>query len=130
VLIVAIICFIILLRKKSRGSKTVSPASPAAGSGIPMKLEVLSGRCLTAATLLHMTGELYIGSGPGCDITFADSKVAPRHARIVQRDNAIFIEDMNSPTGTLIGGMRIQGSNRLRSGDVISVGDSDFCLKF
>jgi hypothetical protein len=37
---------------------------------------------------------------------------------------------MNSPTGTFIGGMRIQGSNRLRSGDVISVGDSDFSLKF
>jgi hypothetical protein len=136
-IIVAIICFIILLRKKSRGTKAAAPASQAApaarqasGNAIPMKLEVLSGRCLTTATLLHMNGELYIGSGPGCDITFADSKVAPQHARIVRRDNAIFIEDMNSPTGTFIGGMRIQGSNRLRSGDVISVGDSDFSLKF
>jgi hypothetical protein len=132
VLIVAIICFIILLRKKRKASvPQVAFTSPQmSGNAIPMKLEVLSGRCLTTATLLHMNGELYIGSGPGCDITFADPKVAPHHARIVQRDNAIFIEDMNSPTGTFIGGMRIQGSNRLRSGDVISVGDSDFSLKF
>jgi hypothetical protein len=132
VIIVAIICFIVLFRKKRKepASQAVPASRQAAGNAIPMKLEVLSGRCLTTATLLHMNGELYIGSGPGCDITFADSKVAPHHARIVQRDNAIFIEDMNSPTGTFIGGMRIQGSNRLRSGDVISVGDSDFSLKF
>jgi hypothetical protein len=134
VVIVAFICFIVLLKKKSEEPETASTASPAArqgaGTGIPMKLEVLSGNCLTTATTLYLSGELYIGSGPGCDITFADPMVAPHHARIAKKDNAIVLEDMNSPTGTFLGGMRIQGANRLRSGDVISIGDSDFSLKF
>lgn len=42
----------------------------------------------------------------------------------------IYVEDMNSASGTAIGGMKIQGLNRLRSGDVLSIGEVEFCLKF
>lgn len=128
VVIVAVICFVILLKKKKE--VVAEDGGAAAMGGIPMRLEVYEGNCTTEASILYLAGELFIGSGPGCNLTFADAGVAPHHAKIVMRNNMIYIEDLNSPTGTYLGGMRIQGQNRLRSGDIISVGNSEFSLKF
>ena len=65
-----------------------------------------------------------------CDIVLQDSCVSPVNTRIVFKDGMIYVEDMNSASGTAIGGMKIQGLNRLRSGDVLSIGEVEFCLKF
>ena len=95
-----------------------------------MKLEVYSGNCISRGITLYLTDILTIGSSPQCNLRFDNPDVDPIHSRIVLKDQIIYIEDLNSKEGTFLGGMRIQGQNRLRSGDVISIGEVEFCLRF
>lgn len=128
VLVVTIICTIILLKRKKKNKAQVAQENPA--GKIPMKLEVFSGNCLTKATLLYLGETFTIGSGSTCDLIFTGADIAQVHARLIMHNNMIVIEDLSSLGGTYLGGMRIQGQNRLRSGDVISIGDAEFSLKF
>lgn len=62
--------------------------------------------------------------------TTSDGQMANFEVELTFKDGMIYVEDMNSASGTAIGGMKIQGLNRLRSGDVLSIGEVEFCLKF
>ncbi len=129
VVIVAIICLTILMKRKYPDEEKTRGQAPAAGA-IAMKLEVYAGTCVNRASTLYLTDVLTIGSAPGCGLIFQDPDVAPVNSRIFVRNQMIYIEDLNSKEGTALGGMRIQGQNRLRSGDVISIGSVEFSLKF
>lgn len=151
VLIVGV-CLIILVRKrKSRKKESQSGAenrqdqnaaahagrAAALGGGIgtgglrlSMKLEVYAGNCVSRTALICLTDSLVIGSAPECDLVFRDQDVSPQNSRVFIKDQMIYIEDLNSAAGTALGGMRIQGQNRLRSGDVISIGNVEFSFKF
>lgn len=102
---------------------------PPAGA-IYMRLEVVAGAYAGKTDVFYLADELLVGRDRACDIVWKDAAVAERHARIFQRDHVIYIEDLETAGGTAIGGMRIHGSNRLRSGDEISVGPVRFVLKF
>lgn len=129
------ICVLLLVRKRKAvraGKRPDSKPGQAkgAGAGIAMKLVVYSGKCKRQSTMFYLAEPIVIGRAPGCDVVFADPEVSPRNSRIFIRNQMICIEDLNSAAGTALGGMRIQGQNRLRSGDVISIGNVEFCFKF
>jgi pSer/pThr/pTyr-binding forkhead associated (FHA) protein len=44
-------------------------------------------------------------------------EVSRHHARLVQRQGWLFIEDLGSTSGTLVNGVDIRGQRRLHSGD-------------
>lgn len=146
------VCLIILVRKRSSG-KADSPsrgknrqdpdmaahaggaAAACGGMGagglrLAMKLEVYSGNCVSRPASICLTDSFMIGSAPECDLVFGDQDVSPQNSRVFIKDQMIYIEDLNSAEGTALGGMRIQGQNRLRSGDVISIGNVEFSFKF
>ena len=100
------------------------------GPAIPFAYDVLFGECLSAQHELQLAKPIYIGRANICNIIFNDPDVADVHARIVINDNEIYLEDLNSPTGTYLQDMRIQNSNKLRSGDRISVGDCEIVIRF
>lgn len=134
-LIFAGICAVIFAGKRrpvqtEKRQRPESGQTQGAGVGIAMKLEVYSGKCKRQSATFYLSEPIVIGSAPECDVVFADPEVSPRNSRIFIRDQTICIEDLNSAEGTALGGMRIQGKNRLRSGDVISIGDVEFCFKF
>lgn len=134
VLILAGVCVLIFAGKR-RSTRAAAPPQAAGqakspGAGIAMKLEVYSGRCMSQSAVFYLAEPIVIGSAPECDLVFADTEVAPQNSRIFLKDQMIYIEDLNSAEGTALGGMRIQGQNRLRSGDVISIGDVEFSFKF
>lgn len=89
--------------------------------GIPVELEVLSGRCTTKRKRFYLTQELIIGSAANCDIVFDSKAVSARNTRVFLQKGNIYIEDLKSSRGTAIGGMRIYAPNILRSGEVISI---------
>lgn len=137
VIVILLLIIVILLCKNKKihhqnemasGARPVTTDSKV--SGIAMRLEVHLGNCANKEMRLSLTDELTIGSDHHCDIVFQDSCVSPVNTRIVFKDGMIYVEDMNSASGTAIGGMKIQGLNRLRSGDVLSIGEVEFCLKF
>ncbi len=67
--------------------------------------------------------EVTIGRGVGNTIHFRDPWLSRAHARIVLRDDAHVLEDLNSRNGTFVNGAAIPGCMQLSSGDVIALGD-------
>ena len=60
---------------------------------------------------------------------FRDSKhrvVSRDHAEISKIDDDFVIRDLNSKKGTWLNGKRITAEERLRDGDVLSIGDLEF----
>jgi hypothetical protein len=124
-LLAGIAAVIIIIIVKHPGKK-----SDAGKSGIYMKLDIISGRCRTKKREFYLNNELLIGKNPKCDIIFADPGVSDKNSRIFIGGNIIYIEDLGSVNGTAISGMKIFAQNRLRGGDIISIGNVSFSLKF
>jgi diguanylate cyclase (GGDEF)-like protein len=90
-------------------------------------LLVLAGESLGQMFRIEQS-ETSIGRAADAAIHLPDDGVSRRHARIVQRDGELCIEDLDSANGTLLNDHRI-GSAVLRDGDKIQVGSTTI-LKF
>ncbi|MBI1422961.1 MAG: FHA domain-containing protein [Gammaproteobacteria bacterium] len=55
------------------------------------------------------------------DLRLEDTTVSSHHARIVQKEAGVFVEDCDSTNGTLVNGIPVQ-ERKLKNGDVIVVG--------
>jgi FHA domain len=65
-----------------------------------------------------------VGSSRDNDIMIAEETIASHHARITQRRlGRFFIADLHSGTSTLINGVRVEKSAKMRSGDEVQFGD-------
>ncbi len=124
VIIAAGISVMALIKKRNQGK------AASVSDRIAMKLEVYAGNCVSKKSVFYLRDSFIIGSAKTCDLVFSNQDVAPQNSRIFIKNQMIYIEDLNSNEGTALGGMRIQGENRLRSGDVISIGTVEFSLKF
>jgi diguanylate cyclase (GGDEF)-like protein len=72
--------------------------------------------------------EVVIGRSAEADIRLQDAGVSRRHARVLLKEGALLIEDLESANGTFIGGHRVRKA-RLRDGDNFQLG-SNSILKF
>lgn len=91
-------------------------------NGIRIHFQVERGHCTTRKRVFYLVEELVIGRAPTCDLVFNESEVSEKNSRIRLRNGEVYIEDLESGKGTSIGGMRIYAANRLRNGDVITIG--------
>lgn len=117
---VAVLAAVVLVLKKSR-----APAD-----SVRMGVEVLSGRVTKLKKDYYLTEQILIGTDKRCHIVIDDPGAAPVNTRIFKQGQMIYIEDMDSPGGTLLGGMRLYSSNRLRSGDDITIGSVTLRILF
>jgi pSer/pThr/pTyr-binding forkhead associated (FHA) protein len=62
-----------------------------------------------------------IGRSPDCDVFLDDVTVSRKHAVLVQKEGAFFIEDQGSLNGTFLNRKRIE-SGRLENGDELQIG--------
>jgi hypothetical protein len=70
-------------------------------------------------------GEATIGRGGGCTISLpADTFVSQVHARVVERDGQLFVEDLGSTNGTFLNGKQVAKTARLRKGDQVQIGST------
>ncbi len=75
--------------------------------------------------LLLEHGEMTIGRAESCDLgLFGDAGVDRIHARIKRDGDDFLLCDEHSTSGTWVNDVRINGSHRLHSGDLIRVGKS------
>ena len=63
-----------------------------------------------------------VGRSPDCDIFLDDVTVSRKHAILVQRDGAYWIEDQGSLNGTYVNRRRIEEATKLGSGDELQIG--------
>ncbi len=146
IIAVPVVIILVNVRKKKKLSASVAeqgsagysdtaypvqkgPAEVLDGS-VPMDIEVQAGLCLNVDRTVYILNEIRIGRDQGCDIVFNDPSLMPVQARIIRNGDDYIIEDFSNPSNVAIGGMRINGRNPLRSGDVITCGNIQFVLRF
>jgi pSer/pThr/pTyr-binding forkhead associated (FHA) protein len=67
--------------------------------------------------------ELTIGRAGGCHIALPnDTFASTLHARVFERNGAVYVEDLGSTNGTYVNGNRLAAPVVLRPGDRVQVG--------
>lgn len=127
-LILLIIIAVLLLRKKQPSGNNAPDDE--SGRGIPVEIEVLSGMCYNPGLKFRLRRNLTIGTDRGCDLVFEDAKMQPMHAVISAGESGVMLEEACEAGVTYIGGMKIFAPNRLRSGDIITIGSTSFRITF
>ncbi len=73
---------------------------------------------------VHVDGdEATIGRVEGNDVVLASTGVSKRHARIVVRPDDVVVMDLKSTNGTFVDGTRINGTQPVKRGSEVKVGD-------
>ena len=91
-----------------------APGGLGAGS-----LVMPSGERVSLGELVTTVGRL-----PESTLTIEDGNVSRRHAEIRPNRAGYLLVDLGSTNGTLVNGIRLDGEQRLRDGDIISFGST------
>jgi len=121
-----------MLVKDEPGSETTMSYTPEdAEEGAALTLEELGteGPALVVRSGGGRAGEHFvprgerttIGRSPDCDVFLDDVTVSRKHAVLVHKDDAYYIEDQGSLNGTFVNRKRVE-SARLEDGDEVQVG--------
>lgn len=72
---------------------------------------------------------LIFGRDETCDVVLPSKRVSRRHARFFTESDALFCEDLGSNNGVFVGGARIQGTQEIRPGPAIEIGEFHIRIK-
>jgi pSer/pThr/pTyr-binding forkhead associated (FHA) protein len=103
--------------------ETRKPAGGPIDSAVVIDLDSDSTR-----TPFNLDGPTPIGRSPENGLVLDDTTVSTFHARLWPQGDHWFIEDLTSRNGTFVNGRRLDGRQKLNSGDEIKVGRRE--LKF
>jgi hypothetical protein len=103
-----------------------SPESASDGHHLQPRLEVIAAMGYDPGTLLDLSGGVTLGRADVADIRVEDQFASSSHARIYERGDAMYIEDMGSTNGTYLNGRELQSSERLNPSDLIRIGDTEY----
>jgi pSer/pThr/pTyr-binding forkhead associated (FHA) protein len=67
-------------------------------------------------------GRTLVGRGEHCDLRIDDEAVSTDHLEIERRGSSLLATDLDSRNGTLLNGDPVEGTRRLRDGDVLVAG--------
>lgn len=123
-----ILSAILLRRKRPADSETVGRGVSL--RGIPVQIEILDGACYNANLSFHLRRNLTVGTDKGCDLVFDDPLMQPMHAVITNSNGIVTIGECADAGVTSVGGMKIFAPNRLRSGDIVTIGSTTFRVFF
>jgi hypothetical protein len=71
-----------------------------------------------------------VGRGGQNDLVLTgDDFASARHARIEVRGDGVWVQDLDSTNGTYVNGARVAGAQRVDSGDVLRVGETDLLVE-
>jgi len=87
-------------------------------SDIELELHFEDGRRLRE----HRALPLLIGRDPGCGLVLRTWRVARAHARLLRRENEIWVEDLGSLLGTTVNGVRVASHGPLQARDELVIG--------
>jgi hypothetical protein len=101
---------------------------PAAGGlrHVNPQLVVVAALGFEPGTRFDISQGAVLGRGDQADIRVDDGFASSAHARIFERGDFMHVEDMGSTNGTYLNGRQLQSVERLKLGDVIRIGDSEY----
>lgn len=74
-------------------------------------------------------GNLLVGRSSGCQLVLEDSMVSRRHAELLVTDDAVTVKDLGSVNGLYVNSRRVEGSQRMKEGDTLQIGQREFVLR-
>ena len=74
-------------------------------------------------------GALTLGREEGCDLVVELDNVSRLHARLVQRDGCVTLEDLRSTNGTFLDGRRVGAPTKVPLDTPVKVGTTTFELR-
>ena len=122
-------CGALLVRDEGGPDTTMTFTAEDAEAAAGLAADDGGGPALVVRSGGGRTGEIFrpsgerttIGRSPDCGIFLDDVTVSRRHAVLVERDGAFYIEDQGSLNGTFLNRRRIE-SARLEDGDELQIG--------
>jgi ABC-type multidrug transport system ATPase subunit len=69
---------------------------------------------------------IIIGREDTCDLVINDPDVSTNHAKILAREDGIFVRDLESRKGVSLNDAPVSGLRRLRSGDMLSIAGHNY----
>jgi FHA domain len=102
------------------------PAGPDLAAGVEPRLEVVAAMGFEPGTAFDISSGATMGRSDGADIRVDDPFASSAHARIFGRGGFMYVEDMGSTNGTFLNGRQLRSAERLKIGDAIRIGDSEY----
>ncbi len=101
--------------RRSQAPAPLPVAPLAAVSAGPEPSVVLVARCAPFdEVVLPPDREVKIGRAPECGLVLPHSSVSRIHAALVRRGDSVFVRDLGSVNGTLLGSRRIDGEKEVK----------------
>jgi hypothetical protein len=105
-------------RREARG--------PDLRAGVDPRLEVVAAMGLDPGTEFELGDGATMGRADGSDIPVDDPFASSVHARIFPRGQFMYIEDTGSTNGTYLNGRRLRSAERLKVGDTVRIGETEY----
>lgn len=94
------------------------------------RLVVVSGPGLPAGRVLEIRAPTVLGRQADADVRMdGDDFASGRHARVVPRQDGVWVEDLGSTNGTFVGDERVTSARRLEPGETLIVGRTELRLE-
>jgi hypothetical protein len=103
-----------------------TPQGPDLRAGVEPRLEVVAAMGLDPGTSFGLAEGATMGRADGSDIPIDDAFASSAHARIFSRGQFMYIEDMGSTNGTYLNGRRLRSAERLKVGDTVRIGETEY----
>jgi FHA domain len=95
-------------------------------AGVEPRLEVVAAMGHRPGSRFDVGGGAMMGRSDGADIHVNDPFASSAHARIFQRGDYMYVEDMGSTNGTYLNGRQVRTAERLKVADTIRIGDTEY----
>lgn len=115
----------IMYRDVKNGGKKRRPSVAKGNYGLEI-INSGNGKDLKDGSIIPIRSDLTIGRKDDNSIVLSDQHVSGNHAKIVVRNNLLFIEDLNSTNGIYLNGNKINGKVKLSNKDEIKIGTAIF----
>lgn len=115
----------IMYRDVKNGGKKRRPTVAKGNYGLEI-INSGSSKELKDGSIIPIRSDLTIGRKDENSIVLSDQHVSGNHAKIIVRNDSLFIEDFNSTNGTYLNGNKISGKMKLSDKDEIKIGTTVF----
>ena len=113
--------------------RTAPPTPVTAGrgdGGYGARLQTLNPVAPIASEYVVLKDEVSLGRGEDNDIVIPHASVSRTHARLLKRNGAYELTDLNSTNGSFVDDRQVRGSIVVSSGSQVRLGDIRFVLRY
>jgi hypothetical protein len=90
-----------------------------------IRLDMLNGRNQGSVHEIGLYDRARIGRSNDCELVLAGSDISNRHCELILEGERVFLHDLRSTNGTMLNGVPIVARERLETGDIIRLGDTE-----